>query len=188
MVNPSGSSQFAPASEGLHSPIMIEQAIRQHVNRVCSLEEDVGITVERGKLWRKAEVFYKAAIHNVSLVQKQLVITFVNEPGVDCGALKNEFFQSLLVEINDRLFEGLPTRWVPKRDISIQEDFELAGMAIAHSIMQGGPSFSLLSPALYPLVLSSECGVWSDYQRNAATEDILEFIDKVCGTLELSIL
>ncbi len=142
--------------------------------------------VNRSQLWQKAQTFYKAAQHDLTILKRKIAITFENEPGVDCGAIKSEFFTLLLCDVNERLFEGIPTRRVPRRDFSLQEDFEVAGMAIAHSIMQGGPSFSCLSPALYPLVLEEDCGIWPDYlptnediPHNAATASLLEFIAKV---------
>ncbi len=144
------------------------------------------MTVNRCQLWQKAEALYKAAQHDLTILKKNLAITFHNEPGVDCGAIKSEFFTLLLAGINERLFEGIPTRRVPRRDVSLQEDFEVAGMAVAHSIMQGGPSFSCLSPAIYPLVLEEDCGIWCNYlptrediPHNAATASLIEFIAKV---------
>lgn len=151
------------------------------------MNEDYFLSVKRSAIWPKAKAFYKAAQYNPSLLKVNLAIDFVGEPGVDCGAIKREYFTLLMSEMCQLLFEGAPTRKVPRRDYSLEEDFELAGMAVAHSIMQHGPSFSCLSPALYPLTLAEECGIWDDYlptrddiPQNASTANLLEFVDKVC--------
>jgi hypothetical protein len=42
---------------------------------------------------------------NVSKLHRNLVITFENEEGVDAGAIKAEFFNSLIEEMDRRFFE-----------------------------------------------------------------------------------
>ena len=55
-----------------------------------------------------------------------------------------------------------------------QEDFEMAGIMVAHSVLLGGPSLSCLSPVMYSYVLSGsadtllgEYPVLDDVPRNA---------------------
>ena len=69
--------------------------------------------------------------------------------GLDGGALKTEFFELLLKEIQLRLFEGPDESKVPVRDSSKAFLLKLAGVAISHSIIQKGPVFGALSPAVY---------------------------------------
>ena len=179
-----GPAKYAPSSEGLKTPFNLQQCISNHVSKVCKLDNEAYLTVDRANIWSKAKVFYKAAGHNDSVLKRSLVITFAGEPGIDCGALKLEYFTLLLSEINEKLFEGDLYRRVPRRDFLLDDDFVLAGMAVAHSIMQSGPAFPCLSRALYPLTLAEECGLWDDYlptqddiPKNASTETLLELID-----------
>ncbi len=110
---------------------------------------------------QKAQAFYKAAQHDLTIMKRKIAITFDNE------AIKSKFFTLLLGDINERAFLR---EEFPVGDFSLQE---VAGMAVAHSIMQGGPSFSCLSPALYPLVLEEDCGIWPDYLPPARLQKLL---------------
>lgn len=90
-------------------------------------------------------------------------------------------------ELNNRLFEGEPTRRVPKRDSNIDKNFVAAGIMIGHSIMQGGPSFSCLCPAVYNFVLFGdkdlaleELPSVDDIPKNAATAGLINIIHEVC--------
>ena len=66
---------------------------------------------------------------------------------------KLDFFELFLDEIDFRLFTGLPSRRVPRKDWGLENAFEVAGFVIAHSLLLGGPSFACLSPAVYSYIL-----------------------------------
>ena len=48
---------------------------------------------------------------------------------MDAGALRQEFSQCVMKEMNDKLFEGELTRLIPKQD---SKNFQSAGMMIGH--------------------------------------------------------
>ncbi len=52
---------------------------------------------------KKLSISYKAAQHDLTILKRKIAITFDNEPGVDCGAIKSKFFTLLLGDINERL-------------------------------------------------------------------------------------
>ena len=161
------------------------EILRAHRSRTASIRH-VELIVRRDQLWRSALSFYKNCIHNVERLLYGLRIEFEGEEGVDAGALKLEFFECLLQEMDEQLFEGDPTRRVPKRNSNIDKNFQSAGMMIGHSIMQGGPSFSCLCPAVYSFILFGdkelaleELPSVDDIPKNAATAGIIGLIHEV---------
>lgn len=88
--------------------------------------------------------FYKIGIKEAEQLWQPLAIIFQEEEGLDAGALKTEFFELLLKEIQLRLFEGPDESKVPLRDGSKAFLLKLAGVAISHSIIQNGPVFGAL--------------------------------------------
>ena len=107
------------------------------------------LTVDREEVWSGALAFYKKAQVDTSKLWQDLTVCFSGEEGLDGGAIKIEFFELLLKEINLRLFEGQEIARLPVRDSSKALLLKLAGVAISHSIIQGGPAFSCLSLAVY---------------------------------------
>ena len=126
-----------------------------------SLVEDFGsnkdndksytLCTDREELWRGALGFYKKALSDKTLLLKDLIIVFKGEEGLDAGAMRVEYFELLLTEIHQSLFEGSQSidHKVPVRDSTKGFLLKLAGVIISHSILQGGPAFPLLSPAIY---------------------------------------
>ena len=111
--------------------------------------DDYSLTVDRDEVWRGALIFYKKALTNSDILRNNLTIAFKGEDGLDAGAIKAEFFEMLLKEIQQRLFEGSEWSMLPVKDSSKGLLFQLAGIIVSHSIAQGGPSFSALCPAVY---------------------------------------
>ena len=105
---------------------------------------DFTLAVKRDELWMGALRFYKIAIKETEKLWQPLAIIFQEEEGLDAGALKTEFFELLLKEIQLRLFEGPDESKVPLRDGSKAFLLKLAGVAISHSIIQNGPVFGAL--------------------------------------------
>ena len=110
---------------------------------------DFTLAVTRDELWMGALRFYKTALIETEKLWQPLAIIFQGEEGLDGGALKTEFFELLLKEIQLRLFEGPEVSKVPVRDSSKGFLVKLAGVAISHSMIQKGPVFGALSPAVY---------------------------------------
>ena len=88
----------------------------------------VDITVHRDRIWRTALGFYKGSMKNPNQLHRELRIEFEEEEGIDAGALRNEFYEILLRELNDKLFEGHCRRRLPKKDSNLQRLFETAGV------------------------------------------------------------
>ena len=180
--------QPGPSSSGVSLTIdelSVSGILQVHASNMmsdCFFE----LLVKRERLWRSALFFYKNCIHNPERVLYDLRIEFENEEGVDAGALRCEFFECLLREMNEKLFEGEPTRRVPKRDSNIDKNFQSVGMMIGHSVMQGGPSFPCLCPAVYSFLLFGdkelalqELPSVNDIPQNAATAGIIDLIREV---------
>ena len=107
------------------------------------------LEVNRSPLWCH---FYKNSYHSPQHLRVPLRIEFSGEDGIVAGALRSDFFDSLLHEVNDRLFEDQYHR-VLKKDWDLDQTFHTAGLIIAHSILQGGPAFPCLCPAVFSFIL-----------------------------------
>ena len=119
-------------------------------------------------------------------LHRVLSVEFSGEDGIDGGALRNDFFESLVSEINERLFEGNSTRRLPKKDWEVEKMFVLAGVMIAHSLIQGGPGLPVLCPPIYHFLVSFDQDaaiqhppMALDIPQNMATAELLELINKV---------
>ena len=138
---------------------------------------DFTLAVKRDELWMGALRFYKITLLLLLLLWQLLAIIFQEEEGLDAGALKTEFFELLLKEIQKRLFEGRDKPKVPLRDGSKAFLLKLAGVAISHSIIQKDPVFGALSPAVYyhlaeydPDLVLSQMGK-NDVPKNAGNSN-----------------
>ena len=135
--------------------------------------------------WRGVISFYKGALENPSKLQQVLVVNFVNtgESGSDCGALKKEFFEDAIQAINDRLFEGEQDRRIPRKDLSLELQFQVAGMLIAHSLLQQGPGMPCLSPSIYNYLVYGDPTLCyptvEDIPLNISTYELITVIEKV---------
>ena len=123
-----------------------------------SIDENKSYTlcVDREELWKGALAFYKKALSDKTLLLNDLTIVFKGEEGLDAGAMKVEYFELLRTEIHQRLFEGSQSSKLPVRDSTKGFLLKLAGIIISHSILQGGPAFPLLSPAIYYQLVADE--------------------------------
>ncbi len=118
--------------------------------------DEYTITIDREEIWRGALGFYKKALTDKSRLLKSLCVMFKGEDGFDAGAVKVDFFEMLLKEVQMRLFEGSDTAKIPVRDSSKSYLLKLAGIAISHSIIQHGPAFGVLTPALYYYIAGAD--------------------------------
>lgn len=161
----------------------LEQLLKKHSESITDNEDEIYLKLKRSLLWNKAKVFYKNAMLNVDMLKKPLVIEFEDEDGIDGGALRNEFFVSLLKTIDTEYFEGLPFRRLPKSHWGHETEQVLAGAAIAHSVLLGGPGFPCLHPGLYDMLTETVTeGVSVSVEEipvNAATANLLEMIKLV---------
>ena len=153
----------------------------------------VDLIVPRERIWRIALGFYKRCMKDPEQLRRELRIEFEGEEGVDAGALRNEFFEILLREMNELLFEGQENSRLPK-DSNLQRLFECAGIIIAHSILQGGPGFPCLCVVAVSYLLHldkeralQELPTVDDIPQNAATMGLLDLISSVSLLFMLSV-
>lgn len=143
-------------------------------------------TVNRHDLWAGVMAFYKSGIANPQKLKQLLVVSFVGtgERGCDAGALQKEYFKDALCQANFRLFEGADGRRVPRKDVSLELSFEVAGMLFSQSILQKGCGMPCLSPAVYEYLTTGDyTGCYptkSDIPLNISTHELITFIEEVC--------
>ena len=167
-------------------PNTLKPILKRHSEKVID-QSDENIVVARSCIYHKAKIFYKSAINNPNELKKSITIVFPGEEGADVGALRNEFLIETLRNIGNELFEGQNERLVPKSHWGCESNFQLVGAIIAHSVLQSGPAFPCIHPAIYARIAGkySELSVdelpnVDDIPCHAGTLDLLEFIDKVC--------
>lgn len=181
-------SSMKSAIESLLKPKDLPCLLMEQQARVMDMNNFTDLEMARACIANKAKTFYKACLHQSSQLTKGLTIRFSGELGIDAGALKIDFFLSYFRVLKEELFEGgSDHRLVPKNYWGCDTEFEMAGAAVAHSLLLGGPGFSVLHPAVYAhLALCSidpenviDLPCADDIPLNAATYDTKEFIDKV---------
>lgn len=99
------------------------------------------LVMSRACIANKANAFYKSCLHEPQRLKKGLCIEFNGEAGIDAGALKNDFFLGYFRFIKKELFEGEENRLLPKNVWGADTEYEMAGAAVAHSLILGGPGF-----------------------------------------------
>ena len=170
----------------VRAPLNLSTVLSSHADKVLDRQREVSLRMTRACIWNKAKQFYKACLHNPSQLRKHLIIEFHGEEGVDEGALRNEFFGKTLICISDEMFEGPSNRLVPKCHWGSDGQIELAGAAIAHSVLLGGPGFPCLHPAMYShLALAwnedsvQDMPCAEDIPINCTTADLVSLIEEV---------
>lgn len=165
-------------------------ALLNHCAKIVDQSSEYILSIDRSTpehFWLALTSFYKGAISKPQKLRKSLVVNFVNtgESGSDSGALRKEFFEDSLRAINFRLFEGEDDRRVPKKDVSLELLFEVAGMVVAHSILQEGPGIPCLSPAVFDYLTHGDVKhcypTKDDIPLNISTHELITLIEEVCS-------
>ena len=150
----------------------------------------LAISVRREDIFEDSIPFFKKRDYDIN---KPVVVRFEGEAAVDGGGPGREYFTLLLKSLLSpltqfKLFEGTSCIVQPlhNTDALRASMFKVAGRMIAASIVNGGPSFPHLSPAVYKYLTSLRIeNVLADITRDDVVDyDILEAIDKVCMKLE----
>lgn len=159
--------------------------LKAHAEKEIDFDHDVTLITSRDRVWQTAKQFYKAALSNTSRLTRNLVVEFTGEEGVDAGALRSEFFETVISNISQQLFEG-GDRKIPKNEWGLLKEFEMAGLIVAHSVLHGGPGVPFISPVLYSFIVTDdrenllgELPTIDDIPQNSATADLLQLITKV---------
>ena len=90
--------------------------VLDHARKVLDQSSEYILAIDRSTpehFWLGVTSFYKGAIAKPQKLMRPFVNT--GELGSDAGALKKEFFEYALREVNNQLFEGEDGRRVPKR-------------------------------------------------------------------------
>ena len=138
---------------------MIYESVESLVADFSSNKDDnesYTLCIDREELWRGTLAFYKKALSEKTLLLKDLIIVFKGEEDLGAGAMKVEYFELLLTEIQQRLFEGTESSKLPVRDSTNGFLLKLAGAIISHSILPGGPAFLFVSPAIYHQLVADD--------------------------------
>ena len=118
------------------------------------LPTEESLEVDRETLWIDIIKFYKKSLMKPDALQRELSVSFINEEGLDGGALKVEFFLLALKEIKNRLFEGTEPNMVPVKDATKGILFHIAGMIISHAVCQKcAIGFPILAPHIYAHII-----------------------------------
>ena len=143
------------------------------------------LKIARDNIYRESLTFYKCALARKVLLTDKFYVEFKSEDGIDAGAIKIEFFVKFFETIVKELFEQAGVYSLPKRSAGNLVLFKIVGVAIAHSILQRGPSFSTLHPYCYAVI----CGQSEEdvstlltadvIPLSAATGNLLQFISKI---------
>ena len=164
----------------------LDSLISQHSARFINRERDSWIEVSRSNMYSRATHFYKSAKASPQKLAKNFVVEFTGEEGIDAGALKGDFFEHIMREVDSRLFEGDSFNRFPIKDHCLEAQFELAGMMVAHSVLNGGPSLSNLHPLMYTYLFSGNVEDSLQYPvsveeipLNAGSDGLIKFIKEV---------
>lgn len=154
-------------------------------------QEELNLTVEHENIWCNILAFYKKALGDKQRLKKKLVVTFDGEDGVDAGALSAEFFQLALDQVKKRLFQGQEEGVLPVKDSTKSSLFRIAGMIVAHSVLQSGPCFPCLCPAWYKYLAGNRKDLVlhldnNDIPMTAATQPVINLIKEIdnCETAD----
>ena len=182
----------APEPLGNVRDLSLEMLLRDLIQRF-PLAGEKTLRLERDSVWMDMLRFYKRNMADEIELRKELVVQFENEEGLDGGAIKREFFALVLKEIRSRLFEGKDLMMLPIRDAKRGLIFRIAGVVIAHSVIQHGPiGFPFLAPCVYQHMTHQDEDIVlrsctkDIIPQTAATELLLEFLTELdnCETDE----
>ena len=116
-------------------------------------------------------------------------VRFRGQPGVDSGGLLRQAFTSAFAAISQnkvpglKLFTGQENRLTPvySSENLLTEIFEILGKMIGHSLIQDGPGFPYLAPAIYWYIATGNLdeAVGRASHIDVVDEDLLLILDKV---------
>lgn len=141
------------------------------------------LATSRSCIWNQAKVFYKRGLGDPSLLRKNFSVSFGGEEGIDGGALRNEFFVSVMRHLNEEFFEGQVERRLPRCHWGSEVEQKMAGVMVAHCLLFGGPGLPCLHPAVYDGICGKEVEDDSinvqDIPVDPSTAETIELINKV---------
>lgn len=182
------------ASENMSDMLQIkcvdkDMSLKEILNQITSLASEndtITLEIERDNLWMESLRFYKRNLVNSQVMTKKLIIEFKGEDGLDGGAMKTEYFNLLLEEVKNRLFEGENNSLLPVKDITKAVLFKVAGMIIVHSLIAGvDTGFPVLAKPYFLHMCGRDTDSLieslnkSHIPANATTENLIELIESL---------
>lgn len=138
----------------------------------------IRVTVDENAVILDALPIYKSTKFDAA---SPLTVRFQNQPAVDVGGPKREFYTRLFGDIakadgglNLVLLEGPDGRLMPKYSTTIVYSgiLTVVGKMIAHSIVQCGIGFPFLSPAAYWYIVTGDIAKTVGYCNISDVRDI----------------
>ena len=106
----------------------LDYLLSSYASTVIEEFRDVWISVEKDRVWQRAIHFYKCAKAHPEKLSGQLAVEYVGQTGVDAGAIRGDFLEKMMTNLDRNLFEGNPYRQLPLKDRELDGMFEVAGM------------------------------------------------------------
>lgn len=189
-ITTSSSNRGQLSLESTSSEKTLDHLLSSYASIMIEECRDVWISVEKERVWQRAIHFYKCAKSHPEKLSGQLAVEYVGQTGIDAGAIRGDFLEKMMTDLDRKLFEGNPYRRLPLKDRELEGMFEIAGMMQAHSVLQGSPSLSNLNPAVYAYLMTdsieqslTEPLQVEDIPLNAGTSDLIQLIQKVYTNL-----
>ena len=146
-------------------------------------DEDDNITlisVRRSHLWHDSVAQFTKGSFDP---KKEVRVIFHGEEAVDGGGPSREYFRLLCSEIRKKsgLFVSRDRviNFSTNVYLIVKQQFRLAGVMVATSIMNGGPGFPFLPKCLYEYIVQHKLDV-NATRDDVASVEIFEVISKVC--------
>ena len=151
----------------------------------------MSVTVDEKTALADAMLVYKNPAFDET---RPLTIKFGNQPALDVGGPKREFFTRVFQELTHDdnslhldLFEGPPDRLMPRYSAPLVYSgvFNAVGKMIAHSIVQCGIGFPHLSPPAYWYLITGDVSKAVGYCCIADVKDVqaAAIIERVCDLI-----
>ena len=144
----------------------------------------LSITIDPHEVLRSAlSRLYKNPDFNAAV---PVVIHFSGERAVDMGGPRRQFFTMLLKELAASeevgLFEGNDTQLLPRynTDAIIAPHFKMMGKITVHSVLQEGPRFPCLAPAVYRYLVTGSVDGALEYLSTDLPLCVGTLVDQVC--------
>ena len=169
--------------------ITLKDALNRY-QKCVDTERSKIIDVDRSVLWKTALIFYKSTPKDH--LHRGLNVMFEGfEDAVDAGALWLEL-GDLLRAIDKNLFEGKQDRRVPVYSWENVYLIKMAGIMVAHSLLQNGPGMPCLAPYVYDFLVYGEKERaaayvnFEDLPETPQTEVLMAFLKEISNcSLEL---
>jgi len=113
------------------------------------------LKVDEDDIFNDAMVYYKDICFDPT---KPLRVSINDQPAVDTGGIRRQFFTDLLDYFSDKdthsIFIGDRHRLRPHHSPQLLPLIKILGIIIAHSLVQGGPGFPYFAPYIYWYLVS----------------------------------